>query len=44
MKISLAVESDPTDRDDQLLNSSTNPLNIDSLPWSIHLSKGDMLI
>jgi hypothetical protein len=43
MQIMLAEESDPTDYDVQLLNSSTSPLNFDLLPQSVHLSEGDML-
>jgi hypothetical protein len=43
MKILLAAESDPTDCDVQLLNSSISPLNFNLLPQSIHPSEGDML-
>jgi hypothetical protein len=43
MKIPLVTESVPTDYDVQLLNSSTNLLNFDFLPQSIHPSEGDIL-
>jgi hypothetical protein len=43
MQIPLAAESDPTDYDVQLLNSSTSPPNFDLLPQSVHPSEGDML-
>jgi hypothetical protein len=43
MQIPLAEESDPTDCDVRLLNSSTSPLKFDLLPKSVHPSEGDML-
>jgi hypothetical protein len=43
MKLSLVEESDPTDYDVQLLDSSTNLPNFDLLPQFVHMSEGDML-
>jgi hypothetical protein len=43
MQIPLAEESDPTDCDVQLLNSSIIPPNFDLLPQPVYPFEGDML-
>jgi hypothetical protein len=43
MQILLVLESDPTDHDVQLLNSSISLPNFNLLPHSVHPFEGDML-